>query len=237
MRLSLCPLADRRILLRRVVRRLFALLLLLSVVLATVACKKSDAAVADTSTPPVVTDASGDLEFTWIDEHGDGHTETRVADVPLGARDVVRVLDANSEPPQGAVWVADLRNAGPGGAYRVRTIKRGEWEATAIARRDGGVLAERPPASAAPAGKRPDVIIYGASWCGPCHQAAAHLKKKGVPFVEKDIEEDRGAAREMHAKLQAAGKRGGSIPVLDVRGRILVGFDADAVDRALGQPM
>jgi hypothetical protein len=28
--------------------------------------------------------------------------------------------------------------------------------------------------------------------------------------------------------------RGGSIPVLDVRGRILIGFDARAVDQALG---
>ena len=37
----------------------------------------------------------------------------------------------------------------------------------------------------------------------------------------------------MQAKLQQAGKRGGSIPVLDVRGKILVGFDPGAVDAAL----
>lgn len=81
---------------------------------------------------------------------------------------------------------------------------------------------------------RPAVIIYGASWCGPCHQAAAYLKQKGVRFVEHDIERDSSAAREMQSKLVKAGMRGGSIPVLDVRGRILVGFDARAVDQALG---
>ncbi|OJY31644.1 MAG: hypothetical protein BGO98_16390 [Myxococcales bacterium 68-20] len=81
------------------------------------------------------------------------------------------------------------------------------------------------------------MIIYGASWCGPCHQAAAYLKQRGVPFIEKDIEQDGGAAREMQAKLATAGMRGGSIPVLDVRGKVLVGFDERAVDRALGQAL
>src|SRR6476469_1287340 len=81
---------------------------------------------------------------------------------------------------------------------------------------------------------RPAVIIYGASWCGPCHQAAAYLKKKGVAFVEHDIEQDSSSQHEMQAKLAKAGMRGGSIPVLDVRGKILVGFDARAVDQALG---
>ena len=82
--------------------------------------------------------------------------------------------------------------------------------------------------------ERPAVIIYGASWCGPCHQAAAYLKKKGVAFVEHDIEQDSVSAHEMQAKLAKAGMHGGSIPVLDVRGHILVGFDARAVDQALG---
>jgi glutaredoxin len=84
---------------------------------------------------------------------------------------------------------------------------------------------------------RPVVIIYGASWCGPCHQAADYLKRKGVPFVLKDIEEDSGAAREMNAKLSKAGLRRGSIPVLDVRGKVIVGFNAHEVDEALGRAL
>jgi hypothetical protein len=58
-----------------------------------------------------------------------------------------------------------------------------------------------------------------------------------VKFVLHDIEKDSSAQREMQAKLAKAGARGGSIPVLDVRGRILIGFDARAVDEALGQPL
>jgi glutaredoxin len=81
------------------------------------------------------------------------------------------------------------------------------------------------------------VIIYGASWCGACHEAVAYLKRKGIAFVEKDIEEDANAAREMQAKLARAGKRSGSIPVLDVRGKVMVGFNAREVDSALGEAL
>lgn len=218
------------------VSRRFALLLALyACVLAVAACKKPPSAER-AATPPTVTDAAADLLFTWIDEKGGGHVEQRVADVPVTARDAVRVVDPAHEPPPDQVWIADLRNAGAGGAYPVQAKSRAEWEALAAERRGGGALAARPAQSAAPEAS-PAVIIYGASWCGPCHQAAAYLKQRGVAFVEKDIEEDGGAAREMRAKLAKAGKRGGSIPVLDVRGRILVGFDARAVDVALGEAM
>lgn len=216
-------------------RRLFTLVVFCLFALLAVACRKPPTQETSSS-PPVVTEASTDFLFTWIDEKGGGHVEQRVGDIPVSARDTVRIADPNREPPADEVWVADLRNPGAGGAYPVRTIKRAEWEAIAVARRDGGVLAARSLASAAPEG-RPAVIIYGASWCGPCHQAAAYLKQRGVAFVEKDIEEDGSAAREMRAKLAKAGKRGGSIPVLDVRGRILIGFDARALDQALGEPL
>ncbi len=77
------------------------------------------------------------------------------------------------------------------------------------------------------------VIIYGASWCGPCHQAADYLKSKGVPYVLKDVEQMPGAAAEMQQKLARIGRHGGSIPVIDVHGQILVGFSAAALDAAL----
>lgn len=162
------------------------------------------------------------------------------------------------------IFVADLRVPKVDGTYPVRSISRAEFEDVAVKRREKSgtaVLAPKAAASAAigalnaggvgaagggggaAAGNanagdvagRPAVIIYGASWCGPCHQAAAHLKKRGIPFVEHDIEQDSSAAREMQTKLAKAGMRGGSIPVLDVRGRMLIGFDANAVDRALAQ--
>lgn len=210
-----------------------ALLVLLSVV---ASCKRP-APAPDAVVLPIVTDASGDLLLTWIDDKGEFHVEQKVADVPTAARDVVRVTDPVKDPPKlDDVFVADLRSAGAEGTYPVRTMSRAEFEKIAVERRqkNGGVLAAKAAESAPPEAARPAVIIYGASWCGPCHQAAAYLKQRGVPFIEKDIEQDGGAAREMQAKLATAGMRGGSIPVLDVRGKVLVGFDERAIDRALG---
>jgi glutaredoxin len=239
----LCADALRSIL-RSVLRRFVALIWLVAITLTLAcviaACKRSGETAAEPAPPPpVVTDASGDLLFTWVDEKGEFHVEQRAADVPVTARDVVRVVDPSRDgPPGGDVWIADLRNLGPQGSYPVRAMKRSELDAIAGARREksGGVLAAKPPSSA-PEVTQPAVIIYGASWCGPCHQAASYLKQRNVAFVEKDIEQDSGAAREMQAKLAKANRRGGSIPVLDVRGQILIGFDPRAVDQALGQPL
>jgi len=238
----------------RVVRtlRLFALLGLALALLGTWAtgCKKKSDAVAEaTPEAPAVTDATTGLLLTWIDDKGEFHVEQRAADVPAAGREVVKVRDPGRDPLTGdRIFVADLRTAAPDGGYPVRVVPTNEFEDIAVTRRakHGVVLAPR-EAGAAPAASgaagtgevagRPAVIIYGASWCGPCHQAAAYLKQRGIPFVEHDIEKDSSAAREMQGKLAKAGVRGGSIPVLDVRGRILVGFDSRAVDQALGQPL
>jgi glutaredoxin len=95
-----------------------------------------------------------------------------------------------------------------------------------------------PPSASAAAPHPPAavvVVIYGASWCGPCHQTADYLKSRGVAFVMKDIEQTPGADAEMRRKLAGAGVRGGAIPVIDVRGEILVGFDPGALAQALAK--
>jgi glutaredoxin len=219
------------------------------------ACRKKTVAAAETAPEaPVITASTSGLEFTWIDEKGGFHTEYAVAEVPAEGREAVRVRDMNKDPSdRGLVFIADLRTPGPDGTFPVRAVPVLEFEDLAVARRAkvGAVLTPRTAPSAAAStvsaapdehggagvGTRSSVIIYGASWCGPCHQAAAYFKERGVPFVEHDIEKDASAAREMQSKLAKAGKSGGSIPVLDVRGHILIGFDAHAVDRALASPL
>lgn len=242
---------------------LIAPLLLLVLLLAPMSCKRTSAAGDAGETEPlpiVVKDASEGLLLTWIDDKGDFHVEQKVSDVPLMGRDAVRVVDPTKEDGTHAdrVFVADLRSTNPDGSYPVHAMTRADFDAMAETRRqktgptlasaapvvgDGGDL-ELPPTARAPTGMpdpsgnvRPAVIVYGASWCGACHQAAAYLRKKGVAFVEKDVEEDANAAREMRAKLAKAGMHSGSIPVLDVRGKIIVGFSAPQVDDALGEAL
>ncbi|MCL2779756.1 MAG: glutaredoxin family protein [Polyangiaceae bacterium] len=230
-------------------RRLLCLVrvgvVLLVLAFAVLGCHRKAAPASDVTTElPVVTDTSSGLLLTWIDERGEFHVEQNVASVPATSRDLVRVVDPSRDPPaQGGVFLADVRAAGADGHYPVRLAERDEFESVAAKRRGehGAVLkpqqATTAVSSADDAGAigvaHPTVIIYGASWCGPCHQAQAYLRERGIPFVYKDIEADPSAAREMHSKLAAGGIRDGSIPVIDVSGKIFVGFDPRALARAL----
>lgn len=218
-----------------------------------IACKRTHASAAtDAPQPPTVKDDSDAFLLTWIDDKGDFHVETRVADVPLMGRDAVRVVDpgrAESTNPD-QVFVVDLRQVRADGTYLVRTMARTDFDAIALARREkaGPTLANARPApssSAAAAAADPEpgttqpatrgvVVIYGAEWCGACHEAAKYFRRKGIAYVEKDIEKDPAAAREMQQKLARNGLHTGSIPVLDVRGKVIVGFSPGQVDAALG---
>jgi len=222
-----------------------------------VACKRSHppASKAKEDPPLVVKADSEGLLLTWIDDKGDFHIETRVSEVPLMGRDSVRVVDPNREYGANAdrVFVVDLRQTRPDGTYAVRAMARADFEALAVARREksgptlsnasGSTEPPSSPTAAAPdpsasgSATRPLVIIYGADWCGACHDAARYLRRRGVAFVEKNIEKDPAAAREMQGKLAKSGLRAGSIPVIDVRGRVMVGFNAAEIDGALGQAL
>jgi glutaredoxin len=219
------------------------------------ACKRNKPSAAATDeTSIVVRPESEGLLLTWIDDKGDFHVETRVPDVPMTGRDSVRVVDPNREETTRGdrIVVVDLRAAGPDGAYPVRTMSRSDFEALAVGRREktgptlGGGAPPESPSGAAPAG--PDVgavkpsmhttvVVYGAEWCGACHDAARYLRRKGIPYVEKDVEKDPAAQREMQAKLAKNGLRGGSIPVIDVHGKVMVGFNPADIEAALGEAL
>ena len=77
------------------------------------------------------------------------------------------------------------------------------------------------------------MIIYGAEWCGACRQAGAFLRARGIEFVELDIEHDPAAAAAMRSSARAAGVSTSGIPVIDFRGRIIAGFDRDALEEAI----
>jgi len=72
------------------------------------------------------------------------------------------------------------------------------------------------------------VVIYSADWCAFCHAAKDYLKKLGVDYIEKNVEEDPIFAQEA---VQKSGQTG--IPVLDIGGDIIIGFDRSRIDAAL----
>lgn len=193
-------------------------------------------------------DSSDELLLTWVDKNGDGHTVTKIEDVPIEGRDQVRVVVVGKdEGTRELFYVANLTVKNADGSYPVTTMPRSEWDGM-IAKRRARLLEPAAPAptpvptpspSPAPTPSQVEpprgstVVVYTASWCGACRSTVAYLKQRRIPFIEKDIEEDEVAAMEMQRKLARAGMRGGSIPVIDIRGKIVVGFDKRAIDQAL----
>ena len=72
------------------------------------------------------------------------------------------------------------------------------------------------------------VTIYSTVWCGFCHAAKQYLDKLGVKYDDKDIEKDPASLAEC---VQKSGQMG--IPVIDIDGKIIVGFNRPAIDEAL----
>jgi mycoredoxin len=86
----------------------------------------------------------------------------------------------------------------------------------------------------ASAGGAPVVILYGTPWCGACKAARQYLSSKHIPFAYKDIENDASAARELQQKASRLGIPADRVPILDVRGRLMVGFDKTRLEALLG---
>ncbi|HEV7453862.1 MAG TPA: glutaredoxin family protein [Candidatus Saccharimonadales bacterium] len=72
------------------------------------------------------------------------------------------------------------------------------------------------------------LIVYGAEWCAFCHQAMLYFDKLGVKYTYKNVDLNQDDAK---ASVEKSGQTG--IPVLDIDGEIIVGFDRHKIDKAL----
>jgi glutaredoxin len=77
------------------------------------------------------------------------------------------------------------------------------------------------------------VILYGTRWCKACKAARQYLISNLIPFAGRDIESDPSAVRELQEKASRFGIPTDRVPILDVRGRLLVGFDETRMDGLL----
>lgn len=72
------------------------------------------------------------------------------------------------------------------------------------------------------------VIIYSTPTCGYCKRAKSYLEEKGVEYEEIDVSSNQEKAKEM---VEKSGQMG--VPVIEVDGKMLIGFDPTEVDKAL----
>jgi glutaredoxin len=192
-------------------------------------------------------DDSQNLLLTWVGEDGDFHVVERIDAVPAEHRQQVRVVETTQTTGTGAlVYVANLADKRPDGSYAVSTLPRGEWEKLGADRRKTRLEALAPGQLPAPGEPNPpsagssaeastaiSAIVYGADWCKPCHDAERYLKSLGVAVTKKNIEESRAAQAEMREKLARVQRSGAGIPVIDVMGKIFVGYSPGPLKQAV----
>jgi glutaredoxin 3 len=72
------------------------------------------------------------------------------------------------------------------------------------------------------------VVVYSTPSCSYCTMVKDFLKKKNVPFQDYDVSRDQRRADEM---VRKSGQMG--VPVIEVNGRVLVGYQPAAIESAL----
>jgi len=72
------------------------------------------------------------------------------------------------------------------------------------------------------------VIVYSTPTCPYCHVAKEFLQENKVEYEDVDVSKDQDRAQEM---IEKSGQMG--VPVLDINGTIIVGYDREAIKKAL----
>jgi glutaredoxin-like YruB-family protein len=73
------------------------------------------------------------------------------------------------------------------------------------------------------------VMVYSTSTCPFCVRAKQFLKDNNIEFTNYDVGTDQAKAQEM---MKKSGQMG--VPVLDIEGQIIVGFDKERIKEVMG---
>jgi len=78
--------------------------------------------------------------------------------------------------------------------------------------------------------KQHDITIYSTTWCGFCKMAKKYLDDKGIAYKDKNVETEPESATELMKKLDGDFR---GVPVIDIDGQLILGFDRPKIDAAL----
>jgi glutaredoxin-like YruB-family protein len=73
------------------------------------------------------------------------------------------------------------------------------------------------------------VTVYSTPTCPYCHKVKQFLQSKGVQFTDVNVAADQEKAREV---MEKTGRM--AVPVVRIGEEFIVGYDADAIGKALG---
>ena len=74
-----------------------------------------------------------------------------------------------------------------------------------------------------------NVTVYSTPTCPWCHKEKEYFDSKGIKYTDVNVAADPTKAQEM---IQKSGQMG--VPVTDIDGKIIIGFQKDKIDELLG---
>ncbi|MEN8181916.1 MAG: glutaredoxin family protein [Myxococcota bacterium] len=150
--------------------------------------------------------------YKYVDESGSIRFVQKLEEVPKPKREGSRI-EWKQEPRRSA-------SSSGSGESRLERLRRN------ITAR---LVSDEPAARTSGRGPQAEVVVYTTSWCGWCRKALAHLDRNGIAYDNRDIERDRQANDELRRKTGSTG-----VPVLDIDGELVIGFDPSRIDQLLG---
>lgn len=200
-----------------------------------VACKAKPApeapVAAEAAPPPLALSDRPGLLFTYLDGQGHLQSTEKLAEIPADRLRGVRVIDLSVSPEQrGAgrfIYVADLRKPNADGSYPYQVLSAVAYEravsSAATDQKVADAIAKAPS----------QVTLYSTAWCGACAKARAYFEQHKISFVDRDVERDESAQAELAEKARRAGVVPQGVPVIDLYGDLVMGFDPKALDARL----
>ena len=185
---------------------------------------------------PKVKEGASQLMFSWF-EGNDAKTTMDMAKVPDNVKKEVRVQDLAIPPDKrdpSWIFLADLTQKQNDGSYKVRVVQRDKYEEKRHPVQKVS-LAEAGGGAAAVTGEN-SVIMYATPHCPHCKRARRWLLAQKIPYREVNLEEDAAAAAELAQKGQAQGVPTSGVPMFEINGRLIPGFDPAAIQKALTLP-
>jgi len=76
--------------------------------------------------------------------------------------------------------------------------------------------------------KKNRVIVFSTPTCSYCNMAKQYFRRNKIRFKDVDVSRDEAAARDL---VRRTGQMG--VPVIDINGRLIVGFDKPQINRLL----
>lgn len=82
---------------------------------------------------------------------------------------------------------------------------------------------------------KPKITIYTTKSCPVCKQLTEYLDTKKVEYINVDVEENYEGQKELIIKAKQSDMSIQGVPVIDLNGKLVMGFDKDLIEKYLNK--